>query len=201
MLVLSALLTLIVALNVERVREYMSRRGRVVPTSFVIGSGKNILWSRELGSQSYGGPVVANGKIFVGTNNTSAYLTRYPKAVDLGVLLCFDANDGTFLWQASSEKLPTGRVHDWPLQGVTSTPAVDQDRLYYVNNRCELVCLDTEGFHRGVVMLRYDGMPVPELPEEQLPVLTVVNFDELRNHLPTDTPQLTPQERRADTCQ
>jgi outer membrane protein assembly factor BamB len=43
-------------------------------------------------------------------------------------------------------KLPAGRVNDWPLQGICSTPAVDGDRLYYVSNRGELMCLDTEGF-------------------------------------------------------
>ena len=38
--------------------------------------------------------------------------------IDLGVLLCFNEADGKFLWQHSNEKLPTGRVHDWPMQGV-----------------------------------------------------------------------------------
>ena len=41
--------------------------------------------------------------------------------------MCFDIKDGKFLWQHSSEKLPTGRVHDWPLQGVCSTPLVEGD--------------------------------------------------------------------------
>jgi len=35
---------------------------------------KNIKWAARLGSQSYGSPVVANGKIFVGTNNGAGYL-------------------------------------------------------------------------------------------------------------------------------
>ena len=42
-----------------------------------------------------------------------------------GLLLCFDEADGKFLWQHSSEKLPTGRVHDWPMQGVCATPLVE----------------------------------------------------------------------------
>ena len=33
------------------------------------GKEKNIKWSARLGSMAYGGPVVAGGKIFVGTNN------------------------------------------------------------------------------------------------------------------------------------
>ena len=34
-----------------------------------------------------------------------------------GLLLCFDEETGKFLWQHSNEKLPSGRVHDWPEQG------------------------------------------------------------------------------------
>ena len=111
--------------------------------------GINIKWVRRLGSQTYGNPVVANGKIYVGTNNAAGYLKRYPSKVDLGCLLCLREADGKFLWQHSSEKLPTGRVHDWPLQGICSSPAVEGDRLWFVTNRGEVRCLDTEGFYDG----------------------------------------------------
>ncbi len=47
---------------------------------------KNIKWVAQLGFKSYGNPVVANGKVFVGTNNGAGYLKRYPPEVDLGVL-------------------------------------------------------------------------------------------------------------------
>jgi|GEM_PF-6084151 len=108
---------------------------------------KNIKWAARLGSQSYGNPVVANGQVYVGSNNGAGYLTRYPASVDLGVLLCFSQVDGKFLWQDSNEKLPTGRVHDWPLQGVCCAPLIEGDRLWYVTNRGEIHCLDTQGFH------------------------------------------------------
>src|SRR6266849_1902665 len=54
-----------------------------LPVSFVAGqfkSGseeidmattKNVRWVAKLGSQSYGNPTVAGGKVFVGTNNDS----------------------------------------------------------------------------------------------------------------------------------
>lgn len=130
-----------------------------IPTEWEIGDfdyetgewdptgAKNIKWVARLGSQSYGNPVVADGKIFVGTNNSGGWLERYPPQVDLGCLLCFDLETGEFLWQHSSEKLPTGRVHDWPLQGICSASYVEEDRLWFVTSRGEVRCLDTAGFH------------------------------------------------------
>lgn len=123
--------------------------GKNIPTEWDVETKKNIKWASNLGSQSYGNPVVANDRVYVGTNNGSAYVERYPRAVDLGCLLSFDAKTGDFLWQHSNEKLPTGRVHDWPEQGVCSAPMVDGKRLWYVTNRGTVVCLDTEGFHDG----------------------------------------------------
>lgn len=120
-----------------------------IPVEWDVGSGQNVRWSMPLGSETYGNPVVANGKVYVGTNNGAGYLERYPSDVDLGVLLCFDEKDGSFLWQHSNEKLPEGRVHDWPQQGICCAPLIDGDRLWYVTSRGEVVCLDTEGFKDG----------------------------------------------------
>jgi len=107
-------------------------------------TSRNIKWAARLGSKANGNPVVANGKAFVGTNNGSAYLKRYPSSVDLGVLLCFNTADGKFLWQDSSEKLIGGRVNDWPEEGVCSAPLVEGHRLWYVTNRGEVKCLDID---------------------------------------------------------
>ena len=131
-----------------------------LPVEWDIKSGENVLWSARLGSETYGNPVVANGKVYVGTNNGSGYIERYPSKTDLGCLVCFDAATGQFLWQHSNEKLPTGRVHDWPDQGVCAAPLVDGDRLWYVSNRGEVLCLDTEGFRDG----ENDGPVVDESP-------------------------------------
>lgn len=123
--------------------------GEVDPQSGERTGMENIKWVTELGSQTYGNPVVANGHVYVGTNNGAGYIERYPSSVDLGCLICFDEQTGEFLWQHSNEKLPTGRVNDWPLQGVCDAPYVDGQRLWYVNNRGEVCCLDTEGFRDG----------------------------------------------------
>src|SRR5262249_23690713 len=111
------------------------------------GSEKNIKWSADLGSKAYGGPVVADGKVFVGTNNQNP---RNPAVKgDKGILMCFRETDGKFLWQAIHDKLSAGRVQDWPEEGICSTPIVEGKRVYYVSNRCEVVCADTEGFLDG----------------------------------------------------
>lgn len=120
-----------------------------VPTEWNVTDGKNIKWVAKLGSQTYSSPVVANGKLFVGTNNANGYLKRYPSNIDLGCMLAFDVETGKFLWQHSSEKLPTGRVNDWELLGVCSSPYVEGKQLWYVSNRDEICCLDTEGFLDG----------------------------------------------------
>ncbi len=118
-----------------------------LPAKFNLESGLNIKWVAELGSQSYAGPVVAGGKVFVGTNNQKMYNPKLQG--DRGNIMAFDAASGKFLWQSAHPKLPQGRVNDWPLQGVCSTPYIEGDRLYYVSNRAEVICADTEGFMDG----------------------------------------------------
>ncbi len=118
-----------------------------LPTTWDVGTKKNVKWVAALGSQTYGNPTVAGGKVFVGTNNEAA---RDPKqGGDRGVVMCFRESDGEFLWQITHEKLGAGRVNDWPYQGIASSPLIEGDRVYYVSNRAELVCADTEGFADG----------------------------------------------------
>jgi outer membrane protein assembly factor BamB len=116
-----------------------------LPSAWDIQSGKSIKWKADLGSTSYGNPTIADGKVFLGTNNDNPRNAEITG--DKGVLMCFREADGKFLWQAVSEKLEP--AYDWPEQGVCSSPAVEGKRLYYVTNRGELVCLDTEGFLDG----------------------------------------------------
>ncbi len=118
-----------------------------LPHEWDIRTGKNIKWTAQLGSQTYGNPVITKEKILIGTNNNG--LRRPGITGDKGVILCLEEADGKFLWQATHDKLPTGRVNDWPEQGICSAPYVEEDRIYYVSNRCELVCADLNGFLDG----------------------------------------------------
>jgi outer membrane protein assembly factor BamB len=118
-----------------------------MPTTWDVKSGKNIKWVARLGSLAYGNPVIADGRVFVGTNNDG----RYDESIDgdRGNILCFRESDGVFLWQAVHDKLAAGRVNDWPRQGICSTVEVQGNRLWYLNNRCEAICLDTAGLRDG----------------------------------------------------
>lgn len=136
-------------------------------------TAKNVKWVAQLGTQTYGNPVIANGQVYVGTNNGAGWLKRYPETVDLGCLLCFKESDGSFLWQHSSEKLPTGRVHDWPLQGICCSPMVEGERLWFVTSRGEVRCLDTQGFRDG----QNDGPFMSETNTEKDEADVIWSFD------------------------
>jgi outer membrane protein assembly factor BamB len=115
-----------------------------LPVSWDMKTGANVKWTAELGSQTYGNPVVSKGVVLVGTNNEKL---RDPKqGGDRGVVMAFNEADGSFLWQITHEKMSSGRVNDWPFQGVCSSPLVEDDIVYYVSNRGEVVAADLQGF-------------------------------------------------------
>ncbi len=108
----------------------------------VVRPAKNVKWVAALGNKAYGGPVIAGGRIFVGTNNEKP---RDPAIKgDKGVVMCFRESDGKFLWQLVHDKLDS-EDEDYPKEGIASTPCVEGNRLYYVSNRCEFVCADVAG--------------------------------------------------------
>ncbi len=118
-----------------------------LPTEWDVKTKKNVKWVAELGSQSYGNPVVSGGMVFLGTNNEAA---RDPNQTgDRGVLMAFRESDGAFMWQQTHVKLESGRANDWPFQGIASSSLVEGEKLYYVSNRAVIFCLDTKGFTDG----------------------------------------------------
>jgi outer membrane protein assembly factor BamB len=115
-----------------------------LPAEWDIETKTNVKWVAQLGSQSYGNPVVAGGMVFVGTNNE--LMRDKNQGGDRGVLMAFRESDGEFLWQQTHVKVEAGRANDWPFQGVASSPLVDGEKLYYVTNRGVVMCLDIQGF-------------------------------------------------------
>jgi hypothetical protein len=75
-----------------------------------LATTKNVKWVAKLGSQTYGNPVVANGKLYVGTNNATPRDERFKD--DKSILMAFDEYDGDFLWQLVVPKLASGKVND-----------------------------------------------------------------------------------------
>jgi hypothetical protein len=58
--------------------------------------------------------------------------------------------------------------------------------------------LDTEGFQRGIIFMRFDGLRPAVIPDGEEPSATKVKFEELRAHLPKDEPRVSPGQRAAD---
>jgi outer membrane protein assembly factor BamB len=111
----------------------------------------NVRWVARLGTENYSSPVVADGKVFIGTNDACMTDPRY-RPTGGGLLLCLDEATGKPLWQLPVPKLREGRRssdYDEMNLGICSTPTVEGNRVYVVTNRCDVLCLDAEGMTNG----------------------------------------------------
>lgn len=118
-----------------------------LPATFDPATGKNIKWSKKIGSNTHCPAVVASGRVLIGTNNERPHDPRHTG--DRGVLLCLNEADGALLWQLVVPKLTDDKFKDWPRIGIVSPPTVEGDRVYVVTNRKEVVCLDLDGLADG----------------------------------------------------
>ncbi len=120
---------------------------RNLPRDFDVKSGKHIKWVAKLGNETHSTPIVAHGRVYIGTNNHDP---RDPRHIgDRGVLMCFDEKTGKFLWQLVVPKREEDKYHDWPNTGWSSPVTVENDRVYTVTSRGEVVCLDAKGMANG----------------------------------------------------
>lgn len=188
-------------------------------TARLVKPARNIKWSAALGSRTIGGPVVADGFVWVGTNNDNP---RDPKRKgDASVLMCFRESDGKFLWQYVSPRSTRGRHEDWPKHSM-GTPLVDGDRLWLNTNRCEPLCLDIGPLKKGTgepgvvwkVDMRKDqgvfpnsaGMadgfgPSPALYKDWIYVVTSNGVDEEHVNVPApEAPSLVCFEKAPEKC-
>ena len=120
---------------------------RNLPAVFDPDTGRNVLWSVALGSESHSTPTVGGGRILVGTNNGVPRDKR--RTGDRGVVMCFNEADGAFLWQLVVPKITTSRYWDWPRAGICSPFTIEGDRAYGVSNRGEVMALDLAGLANG----------------------------------------------------
>lgn len=98
----------------------------------------HLKWKLRLNTHAYGGPVVADGKIFIGTNNHDGG----------GAVMGLEEATGRALWRLTIPRMLTEwkdfNYDDLSL-GVCSTPTLADHRLFVVTNRDEMVCLDPDG--------------------------------------------------------
>jgi len=116
------------------------------PVDWDTTTGRNIVWSVELGNETFGRPVVAGDTVYVGADNANPMNPAYQE--ECGVLKAFRATDGKFLWQDVAPRVERG-LREFLLPSTTSAPYVEGKQLYYVTAECQLRCLDTEGFRDG----------------------------------------------------
>ncbi len=116
------------------------------PVDWDTSTGRNVVWSVELGNETYGRPVVAGDAVYVGTDNGRHMNPAIQE--EAGVLMAFRAKDGKFLWQDVAPRVERG-LREFLLPSTTSTPYVEGNRLYYVTAECQLRSLDTQGLRDG----------------------------------------------------
>ena len=125
----------------------MISQERGLPDSFDVNTGRNIKWTAQLGTHTHSTPVIAGGRIYIGTNNDEP---RDPKHQgDRGVFMCLDEQTGDFRWQLVVPKRDEDAYMDWPRMGMSSTATVEGNRVYLVDNRGAVVCLDVNGMANG----------------------------------------------------
>ncbi|HEX7771588.1 MAG TPA: HEAT repeat domain-containing protein, partial [Pyrinomonadaceae bacterium] len=76
------------------------------PVDWDTTTGRNIVWSVELGNEVYGSPVVAGDVVYVGADNTRHMNPDFRE--DSGVLMAFRVSDGAFLWQDLAPRVERG---------------------------------------------------------------------------------------------
>lgn len=163
-----------------------------LPDSLDRATGRNVKWSAALGTETYSTPIIASGRVFIGTNNDRP---RDPAhKTDCGVLMCFDEKDGRFLWQLTVPKRGPSAFLDWPHTGLVSPVTVEGDRVYLVSNRNEVMCLDIEGLANGNqgpfmgegVHMAPPGQPAEPVNPTDADILWVVDMTEVLDVHPHD---------------
>ncbi len=113
---------------------------------------ENVKWTARLGSAAYGNPTVADGRVFVGTDDMLATADPRLNRTRGGMVQCFDEATGKRLWQLVIPKrteLPKDAHFGHQYLGVCSSPTIDDDRAYVVTSAGDILCLDVQGQANG----------------------------------------------------
>lgn len=145
-----------------------------------LSTTRNVKWIAKLGSAAYGNPTVADGRVFVGTDDQTLSDDGRAHRTRGGLVQCLDEGTGRLLWRLivpRREDLPPdpGLLYRQQQLGVCSSPAVEGDRVYVVTCAAEVLALDVHGQVDGnagpfVDEARYmagdDGKPADLLPTD-----------------------------------
>jgi len=115
-------------------------------------SAQNVKWVVKLGSATYGNPTIADGRVYVGTDDMNLAGDERLKRTRGGLVQCFDEVTGKLLWRLAvpqRTKLPPGLLYTHQHLGVCSSPTVEGDRVYVVTCAAEVLCLDVNGMADG----------------------------------------------------
>jgi outer membrane protein assembly factor BamB len=109
--------------------------------------GENVKWTAPLGTQAYVTPAVAQGRVYIGSNDAKVDTARFTRTKG-SVLDCLDEATGKRLWRLVIPRLKTQNKQfnfdDMDL-GLCSSPTVDGDRVYVMGSRGDVLCLDVNG--------------------------------------------------------
>jgi outer membrane protein assembly factor BamB len=114
------------------------------------------LWELKLGSHQYSIPTIDRGRIFLAADDSAVRQPDY-QPTGGGVLMCVEQATGKLIWELPSPRylegvIPPFHFDQWKL-GICSHPRVDGDRVFVIDNRAEVLCVDRNS---GAVLWRYD---------------------------------------------
>jgi outer membrane protein assembly factor BamB len=105
------------------------------------GGLRNVRWVARLGEATYGSPVVAGGRVYLGGCQSGM-----GRDDAIGMLWCFRQSDGALLWRLRSPFI--AQLYNRSF-GITSTPTVEGDRVYLLGHLGEVLCLNANGLAKG----------------------------------------------------
>ena len=126
--------------------------GEKAPTGegMLPGTTENVRWVVKLGNFICGNPTVADGRVFIGTDDTMLQGDSRLKRTRGGMVWCLDEKTGKVLWRLPvparpKDRLPPNAHYGQQNLGVCSSPAVSGKHAYVVTNAAEILCLDVNG--------------------------------------------------------
>jgi len=123
--------------------------GAALPDAF---STEQLAWELELGSHQYTVPRVDGDRLFIGVNDMRLeHPALFPTGG--GIMMCLERESGKMIWQLPIPRYMQGNIppfhfNHWKC-GVCSRPAIENNRLFIVGPRGDVLCLDRDGQQNG----------------------------------------------------